>query len=86
MMYLVTGAGGSIGSEICRQLTDVVVAVGHGENSLYKLGVNYIFKVVADIRDYDRIEEIIIKYRPPAIYHAAAHKHVLFGESNVNDF
>ena len=81
-MNLVTGAGGSIGSEICKQAD--CIAVGHGENSLYKLQAS--IKIVADVRDYDRMEEIIIKYKPTAIFHAAAHKHVQFGESNVNDF
>ena len=80
---LVTGAGGSIGSKICERLENVV-AVGHGENSLYQLQKDCI-KIIADIRDYQRMEEIIHAYNPVAIYHAAAHKHVSFCEQNVND-
>ena len=85
---LVSGAGGSIGSELCRQLARSHVAnlvvVGHGENSVFdvtnRLRASYpqvaIHSVVADVRDAARINAVIRQFRPSVVFHAAAHKHV----------
>ncbi|WP_017723019.1 polysaccharide biosynthesis protein [Staphylococcus xylosus] len=92
---LVTGAGGSIGSEICRQVCKFnpkkVVLLGHGENSIYlvhqELDGTYGDKiefvpVIADVQSKSRVLEIMKKYKPYAVYHAAAHKHVPLMEFN----
>jgi FlaA1/EpsC-like NDP-sugar epimerase len=91
---LVTGAGGSIGSELCRQLADLdpkrLVLVGHGENSIFdihnELFARYagldIVPVIADVRDRQRIFRIFQEYRPHSVFHAAAHKHVPLMEGN----
>jgi len=82
---LVTGGGGSIGSEICRQLLSLpvrsVLAYGHGENSLYKLrseleGEARFFTQIGDVRDPEKLERTISQYGITDIFHAAAHKHV----------
>jgi len=92
---LVTGAGGSIGSELCRQIARLapsrVVLVGHGENSifdvLHELSTDFpdvvFVPVIADIRDRKRIAAIFGVYQPHAVFHAAAHKHVPLMEENV---
>lgn len=92
---LVTGAGGSIGSELCRQLAALgpsrVVLVGHGENPIFDIlnelrkkhtGVEFV-PVIADIRDMSRTLRVFLDHRPFAVFHAAAHKHVPLMESNV---
>ncbi|WP_437184043.1 polysaccharide biosynthesis protein [Staphylococcus arlettae] len=92
---LVTGAGGSIGSEICRQVCkfspNKVVLLGHGENSIYlihqelsKQYAGYIeFEpVIADVQNRERLFEVMNDYKPYAVYHAAAHKHVPLMEFN----
>ncbi|WP_427138229.1 polysaccharide biosynthesis protein [Psychrobacillus psychrodurans] len=92
---LVTGAGGSIGSEICRQVAcfnpNQLILLGHGENSIYHIvnelrqnvseGIEVI-PIIADVQDRDRIFEVIQQYKPDVIYHAAAHKHVPLMETN----
>jgi FlaA1/EpsC-like NDP-sugar epimerase len=92
---LITGAGGSIGSELCRQIARLapgrVVLVGHGENSifdvLHELRADFpdvgFTPVIADVRDRKRIAAIFGVYRPHAVFHAAAHKHVPLMEENV---
>lgn len=96
---LVTGAGGSIGSEICRQIIQFspaqLLLVGHGENSIYlidrELRMNQqnqqtkIVPLIADIQDRDKINEIMQNYRPDIVYHAAAHKHVPLMEVNPKE-
>lgn len=95
---LVTGAGGSIGSEICRQIASFgpnkLVLVGHGENSIYQIDMELrnkygttidVIPVIGDIQDRDRMFEIVEKHRPHVIYHAAAHKHVPLMEYNVTE-
>lgn len=92
---LVTGAGGSIGSEICRQVCkfapNKIILLGHGENSIYlinqeltKLYKNKIeiIPVIADVQNKSRLQEVMLKYRPYVVYHAAAHKHVPLMEAN----
>jgi len=95
---LVTGGGGSIGSELCGQILACdpaqLVALGHGENSLYSLvsylsntGFDYSNLVIqlADIRDFSRLETIFSRYQPEIVFHTAAHKHVPLLEDNVDD-
>lgn len=90
---LVTGAGGSIGSELCRQIARLepaaLILVGHGENSVYgidlELGERAGFEVVraiADVRDQARIDTLFERHRPEIVFHAAAHKHVPLMEEN----
>lgn len=91
-VVLVTGAGGSIGSELCRQIAcfnpDRLVVLGHGENSIHKIWfeLNNAFPEldlaveIAEIRDAARVEHIFNKHRPAVVFHAAAHKHVPFME------
>lgn len=85
---LITGAGGSIGSELCRQVMpfgpETLVLLGKGENSIYEIHQELIEKypgssivpVIADVRDVSRIEQVMKEYQPTLIFHAAAHKHV----------
>jgi FlaA1/EpsC-like NDP-sugar epimerase len=92
---LITGAGGSIGSELCRQLARLapsrLILLGHGENSIFdifqELSLSFpdieIMPVIADVRDRPRIQYIFQQYRPHAVFHAAAHKHVPLMEDNV---
>ena len=94
---LVTGAGGSIGREICRQVArwnpEELVILGHGENSIFEtllelqedfpsLALN---PVIADIRDMQRIQKIFKLNRPDVVFHAAAHKHVPLMEFNPEE-
>ncbi|PEX88708.1 polysaccharide biosynthesis protein [Bacillus cereus] len=95
---LVTGAGGSIGSEICRQVMKYkpakIVLLGHGENSIYniemEMRVTYkdsveITTEIADVQDRHKIFEIVKKHSPYVVYHAAAHKHVPLMERNPEE-
>ncbi len=96
---LVTGAGGSIGSEICRQVIRFnprrLLLLGHGENSIYlidrELRNNYqeniteIVPIIADIQDRKKIFTIMEHYQPEIVYHAAAHKHVPLMEYNPRE-
>ena len=91
---LVTGAGGSIGSEICRQLIrfhpQQLLLVERGENSLFLLEQEFrryspqprFEPLIADITDEPRMDQIMGLYRPDVIFHAAAHKHVPMMEWN----
>lgn len=81
----VTGAGGSIGSEIFMQLFNLpvkqVVAFGHGENSIHeliqKVGKDPRFAYcIGDVKDYKKLDREMAKYKPDVVFHAAAHKHV----------
>jgi FlaA1/EpsC-like NDP-sugar epimerase len=92
---LVTGAGGSIGSELCRQLARLeparVLLLGHGENSIfdafYELTSRFprveFVPLIADVRDRDRMRHLFEQHRPYAVFHAAAHKHVPLMEANI---
>lgn len=98
-IILVTGAGGSIGSEICRQLTKFkpkqLLLLGHGENSIYQIhrelkNLNQnesteFIPIIADIQDRHKIFEIMSHYHPNVVYHAAAHKHVPLMEYNPSE-
>ncbi|KKB45016.1 polysaccharide biosynthesis protein [Bacillus thermotolerans] len=95
---LVTGAGGSIGSEICRQIAvfhpKKLILVGHGENSIYQIDMELrnryqklieIIPVIGDIQDRERIFNIMQEHQPDVVYHAAAHKHVPLMEYNPKE-
>src|SRR5699024_6660896 len=96
---MVTGAGGSIGSEICRQLMPFkpkqILLVGHGEYSIYEIDKQLqackeitsvtITPLIGDVKDRKRMTEIIETYQPTIIYHAAAHKHVPLMEVNPHE-
>lgn len=94
---LVTGAGGSIGSELCRQLARFqparLILLGHGENSIYAIDQELSRKfpslvrdvIIADIRDSNKIHAILQRYRPQIVFHSAAHKHVPLMEQNVDE-
>lgn len=96
---LVTGAGGSIGSEICRQVLAFepakLILLGHGENSIYSIHRELttldpqrkveILPIIADIQDRERIFYLMEKYHPTIVYHAAAHKHVPLMEYNPTE-
>lgn len=94
---LVTGAGGSIGSEICRQILKFspgrLLLLGHGENSIYlierelrelKLEIELI-PVIADVQDVKRLREVFMNHSPHLVFHAAAHKHVPLMEANPHE-
>lgn len=96
---LVTGAGGSIGSEICRQVLAFepakLILLGHGENSIYSIHRELttldpqrkveILPIIADIQDRERIFYLMEKYHPTIVYHTAAHKHVPLMEYNPTE-
>jgi len=94
---LVTGAGGSIGSELCRQVARSgpasLVLLGHGENSIFDVQVELreryptldVSAVIADIRDQRRIRQVFERLRPSIVFHAAAHKHVPLMEENPEE-
>lgn len=95
---LVSGAGGSIGSEICHQIAGIqpekLILLGHGEYSIYQIHQELSYRygsqinlipIIADVRDRKRVFEIMNEYRPDQVYHAAAHKHVPLMESNPRE-
>jgi FlaA1/EpsC-like NDP-sugar epimerase len=94
---MVTGAGGSIGSELCRQLAGLsparIIAVGRGENSIFELLHELrrrfpqvpVEPVIADVRDEIRMRAIFETARPFSVFHAAAHKHVPLMERSVDE-
>lgn len=96
-VVLVTGAGGSIGSELCRQIMlhnpRQLVLLDNYENSLYDIELELktshpnsdIRAVVANIREKDRLDAIFEKYSPEIVFHAAAHKHVPLMENNPTE-
>ncbi len=91
---LVTGAGGSIGSELCRQLITFspgrLVLLGHGENPIFEIHNELTRRrpqgnlagVIVDLRDRRRLARVLETHRPEVIFHAAAHKHVPLMEDN----
>ena len=96
-IVLVTGAGGSIGSEICRQILSKkpkqLLALGHGEMSIYSLMESLIQAgnkipvkpLIADVADTAMMENIYREYRPQLVFHAGAHKHVPLMEENPQE-
>lgn len=95
---LITGAGGSIGSELCRQVArfkpDRLILVGHGENSIYLIHQEMVslygeeielIPVIADIQDRDLMFSVMKEFHPHVVYHAAAHKHVPLMEFNPHE-
>ncbi len=96
-VILVTGAGGSIGSELCRQIAShqpsKLVMLDIYENSIYDIQLEITKKypkleievLIASIRDEKRIRSIMSKYKPEIIFHAAAHKHVPLMEASPNE-
>lgn len=87
-IVLVTGAGGSIGSELCRQIATYqpthLLLLGRGENSIYDIHNELkqlypevgLSPIIADIRDVGSVEDVFQKWKPQVVFHAAAHKHV----------
>jgi FlaA1/EpsC-like NDP-sugar epimerase len=96
---LVTGAGGSIGSEICKQILpfqpSILLLLGHGENSIYtsqqnllqnkELGNTLLIPIIADIQDRAKLGQIFKAHAPEIVFHAAAHKHVPMMEINPEE-
>ena len=94
---LITGAGGSIGREISRQVArwgpSELVLLGHGENSIFDAllelqedyGTLSIHPIIADVRDLSRLQAVFQAHRPEVVFHAAAHKHVPLMEYNVEE-
>ena len=96
-VVLVTGAGGSIGSELCRQIARWaparLVLLGHGENSIFETcqalqksfpGVPLV-TAIADVRDQERIDQVFSRNKPEVVFHTAAHKHVPLMETNIEE-
>jgi FlaA1/EpsC-like NDP-sugar epimerase len=98
-VVLVTGAGGSIGSEICRQVSKFqpskLILLGHGENSIYSIEMELkdicefdqteFITEIADIQDSRKMMAVMNRHRPDVVYHAAAHKHVPLMERNPEE-
>ena len=93
-VVIVTGAGGSIGSELCRQIARVepakLVLLDHAEPALFEIerelvrerGFRAAAAVVGDVRDPVKLRQVFDKYRPGVVFHAAAYKHVAMMEAN----
>jgi len=97
---MVTGGGGSIGSELCNQIFNFnpaeLIIIGHGENRIFEINKHLsksstpghncrIIPIIADIRFLYRIQSIFEEYRPDIVFHAAAHKHVHLMELNPSE-
>jgi FlaA1/EpsC-like NDP-sugar epimerase len=94
---VVTGAGGSIGSELCRQVAHAgpsrLVMIGHGENSIFSIAAELrqrfpdllVEAMIADVRDRERIHRLLRDAQPTVVFHAAAHKHVPLMEDNASE-
>lgn len=94
---MVTGGGGTIGSELCRQIVankpGKLLIVDIYENGAYELQMELkryypeadIKVLIGSVRDYDRMERIFSEYKPDYVYHAAAHKHVPLMEGSPNE-
>lgn len=98
-VVLVTGAGGSIGSEVCRQIAHFkpgkLILLGHGENSIYSIetelkmaygqsNIEFIPEI-AELQDAKKMMAVMEAYQPDVVYHAAAHKHVPLMERNPEE-
>jgi FlaA1/EpsC-like NDP-sugar epimerase len=98
-VVLVTGAGGSIGSEICRQISKFnpkqLILLGHGENSIYSIEMDLKERYkdskiqftteIAELQDAKKMMDVMHTYKPDVVYHAAAHKHVPLMERNPEE-
>jgi FlaA1/EpsC-like NDP-sugar epimerase len=98
-VVMVTGAGGSIGSEVCRQISkflpEKLILLGHGENSIYSIEMELrelyghtkiqFATEIADLQDADKMLAVMQAHRPQVVYHAAAHKHVPLMERNPEE-
>ena len=96
-LVMVTGAGGSIGRELCRQISrwnpSGLILLGHGENSIFETLLEIqesfpslpLFPVIVDVRDSVHLQQIFKKYKPNVVFHAAAHKHVPLMEMNIDE-
>lgn len=96
-VVLVTGAGGTIGAELCRQLSRLrphqLILLGRGENSIFHIDQELratfpdltFIPIIADIRNSHRIRQIFDHYSPDVVFHAAAHKHVPLMEQNPTE-
>ncbi len=92
-VVLITGAGGSIGSELSRQVerfgAKKIILLDHSEFNLYKiteeLKEDRVVSVMQSVRDYELLEETFRRYRPDIVLHAAAYKHVPLCEANVKE-
>jgi FlaA1/EpsC-like NDP-sugar epimerase len=96
---LVTGAGGSIGSEVCRQIApfnpEKLILLGHGENSIYNIEMELkeafgsssteLITEIADMQDAEKMNIVMRTHQPDVVYHAAAHKHVPLMERNPEE-
>ena len=96
-VVLITGAGGSIGSELCRQVVRAqpreLILLGHGENSVFEIhsrlrelpNAPRLVPVIADIRDARRLGDVFARHTPTVVFHAAAHKHVPLMEAHPEE-
>jgi FlaA1/EpsC-like NDP-sugar epimerase len=96
-VIMITGGGGSIGSELCRQIASFkpkhLIILDNYENNAYDIQNELIYNypelnlttIIANIREKHRIESIFKKYRPNVVFHAAAHKHVPLMEANPTE-
>ena len=94
---LVTGAGGSIGQEVCRQIARwkpaALAMLGHGENSIFEAVLELrdtfpelrLSPIIADVKDRQRMDEVLASHGIQVIFHAAAHKHVPLMQANVSE-
>ena len=94
---MVTGAGGSIGRELCRQISrwnpSGMILLGHGENSIFETLLEIqeihpslpLYPVIVDVRDSVHLQGVFEKHKPDVVFHAAAHKHVPLMEMNVEE-
>src|SRR5690606_38479158 len=94
---LITGAGGSIGAELCRQVCALdptrLVLLGHGENSIFSIHQELLERfphmplepVIADVKDAAQMQRLFERWEPYSVFHAAAHKHVPLMEENVSE-
>lgn len=96
-VVLVTGGGGSIGSELCRQIAkakpQLLIIYDIYENNAYDIQQELyrtypelnLQTIIGSVRDYDRLEKVFEEFRPSQVYHAAAHKHVPLMERSPNE-